>query len=161
LRPNPYHRAFVPHPSICYLRLLPIYRHVPPLGRCWNSRHLANLRRHCFLVRPGPSAEIATQSLPPCVCTASFSLLSSTAVHLPVRTGGLRSMLGSKASRHLFQHCFCIRPGTSAAIAPQFLAPCVCTASFSLMSSTAVHLPARPLTRSMVGFKASFHLLRH
>jgi hypothetical protein len=119
-----------------------------------------HLSRHCFLVRPGTSAAIATQSLPPCSCTASFSLTSSTDAHLPVRPLA-RSMLQSKASSHLCRHCDLVRPGTSAEIATQSLSPCVCTPSFSLLSSTAVHLPVRPLVRSMLGSKASCHLCRH
>ena len=44
---------------------------------------------------------------------------------------------------HLFVHCCLVRSGTIAEIAPQPLSPCVCTASFCLLSSTAVHLPVR------------------
>jgi hypothetical protein len=50
-------------------------------------------------------------------------------------------MLGFKVSCHLVDHCFCVRPGTSAATAPQFLPPCTCTESFSLVSSSSAHLP--------------------
>jgi hypothetical protein len=42
---------------------------------------------------------------------------------------------------HLLRHCILDRPGTSAAISPQFLPPCVCTAFFSLLSSSSDHLP--------------------
>jgi hypothetical protein len=52
---------------------------------------------------------------------------------------------GIKTSCHLLRHCFCVRSGISAAIAPQLLPPCVCTASFSLMSTSSAHLPVRPL----------------
>jgi hypothetical protein len=51
---------------------------------------------------------------------------------------------------HLPKYCLCVRPGTSAAIAPRFLPPCFCVASFSLLSSSAVHAPVRPVARSML-----------
>jgi hypothetical protein len=86
------------------------------------------------------SAAMAPQFLSPCVCTASFSLLSSSSKHLPVRPRA-RSMLGSKGLVHLQRHCFSPRPGTRAAIAPHLLTPCVSTASFSLMSSSSSHFP--------------------
>jgi hypothetical protein len=84
----------------------------------------------CLCVRPRTSAAILSQFLPPCVCTAFLSLMSSSSAHLPVRPG-VRSMLGSKTRCHLCRHCVSARPGTSAATAPQFLPLCVCTASFS------------------------------
>jgi hypothetical protein len=119
-----------------------------------------HLFQHCFSVRPGTNAAISFQFLPPCVFTASFSLLSSAAFHLPVRPLA-RSGLESTSSFHLLQHCLLVRPGTSAAISTQFLPPCVCTAAASLMTSTAVHFPVRPLARSMLGSETFFHLLLH
>jgi hypothetical protein len=107
---------------------------------------------------------MAPQFLPPCVCTASFSLLSSTAVQLPLRALA-RSLLGSKTSRHLSLHCNLVHPGTSEAIATKCLPPCQCllpcisTASSSLLSSSALHLPTRSLALSMLGFKTSCHLV--
>jgi hypothetical protein len=65
---------------------------------------------------------IATQFLPPCVCAASFSLLSSSSIHAPSRPA-VRAMMGFTALCHLLQHCVSVRPGTSTAIAPQFLSP--------------------------------------
>jgi hypothetical protein len=91
-----------------------------------------------LFIRPGTSAAIAAQSLPPCICTESFSLLSSSFVHLPARAVD-GSMLFFKMLCHLVQHSFCVRPGTSAAILSQFLPPCICTDSLSLLSSTTVH----------------------
>jgi hypothetical protein len=67
-------------------------------------------------------------------------------------------MLGFKTLSHLLEHCFLVRPGTSAATSFQFMSPCVCTASFSLMSSSAVQLPLRPLARPMLRSKTTFHL---
>jgi hypothetical protein len=99
-----------------------------------------------FFVRPGTSAATAPRSLPPSVCTESFNLLSSTDVHSPLRPLA-RPTLGSRTSCHLFLHCIFVRPGTSAATAVQSLPPCVCSASFSLLSSSTVHLPVRPLAR--------------
>jgi hypothetical protein len=98
-----------------------------------------HLLQHCFFVRPGTSAEFVTRSLLPlCSCSAPCSLLSSTDDHLPA----VRAMLGSKTSVHLLLHCIVVRPGTKMAITAQFLAPCVCTASFSWMSSRT--LPISP-----------------
>jgi hypothetical protein len=95
-----------------------------------------------------------------CICTASFSLLSSSSADLPVRPVA-RSTLRFQPLYHLLQHCFSAQPGTNAAIAAQFSPPCVCTVSFSLMASTAVHLPVRLVVASMLGFKAFFHLSEH
>jgi hypothetical protein len=39
LRPNPSHREFVPYPSACCLRLLPVYPYVHSPGRCWDPRN--------------------------------------------------------------------------------------------------------------------------
>jgi hypothetical protein len=87
-------------------------------------------------------------------------LRPSSSVHLPVRRFA-RGMLGFKASCHLSRHCFFVRPGTSAVIAAQFLPPCVCTESFSLMSSSSVHVPARLVAPSMLGSRASSPFRRH
>jgi hypothetical protein len=51
---------------------------------CFISCHLL---QHCTFVRPGTSAAIATQSLPPRVCTAPSSLPSSSSAHSPVHPG--------------------------------------------------------------------------
>jgi hypothetical protein len=93
--------------------LLPLLPVASAMLRLNASCHLL---RHCILVRPGTFAAMALQSLPPCVCTASFYLLSSTAIHLPLRPVA-RAMLGFKVLCHLSQH----RPGTRAEIAPQSL----------------------------------------
>jgi hypothetical protein len=61
--------------------------------------------------------------------------------------------LGSMCFFHLSQHCFFVRPRTSAVIETQFLPPCVCTAANSLTSSSPFHLPVHPFTRSMLGSK--------
>jgi hypothetical protein len=68
-----------------------------------NAKGLWHLLLHCILVRPGTSAAIAAQSLSPCVCTASFSLLFSSSAHLPIRPLA-RSMFRSKTSCHLLLH---------------------------------------------------------
>jgi hypothetical protein len=81
-------------------------------------------------------------------------------VHLPIRPA-VKVMLGFKASCHLLRYCCCVRPGTSAAIAPQFLPSCVCTAAFSMLSSSSLHVPVRSFSRSMLGSNASRHLHRH
>jgi hypothetical protein len=93
-----------------------------------------------LFVRPGTSAAVAAQSLPPCAHTASSSLLSSTSVHLnlPPLT---ELMLEFKKSYHLTRHCCSPRPGTISAILPHFLPPYSRTASFCPLSSSAVHLP--------------------
>jgi hypothetical protein len=61
------------------------------------SRHLA---RHCFLVRPRTSVEIANQFLPLCICTASFNSSSSSGIHLPLRAV-VRTLRGSMVWYHL------------------------------------------------------------
>jgi hypothetical protein len=96
---------------------------------------------HCLSVRPGTSAAMTFQFFSPCVRTASFSLVTSSSDHLPARAVA-GSMLETKLY-HLLLHCNNVRPGISAAIALQCLPPCVCTASFSLMSSSSDYLPAR------------------
>jgi hypothetical protein len=113
-----------------------------------------------FIVRPGTSAEITAQSLLPCVCNASFSVMSSNAVHLPVRPLA-RLMLCFKASCHLCRHCLFVRPGIRVATATQSLPPCICTESFSLSPSSGVHLPVRLVVPPMLESKPLFHLLRH
>jgi hypothetical protein len=125
-----------------------------PMLRPKTSCHLF---QHCSNVRPGTIAAIATQSLPPCVCSASFSLLSSYFAHLSLRSFA-RSMLGSNAFFHLLQHCFAVRPGTNTAIATQSLPPCSCTESFSLSSSSCVHLHTRPTAGPMLESKLLCHL---
>jgi hypothetical protein len=142
-------------PSSAHLPLRPHAQSM--MLRFKTSCHLV---RHCKCVRPGTSAAIVAQFLPPYVSTASFSLLSSSAVHLPVRPF-VPSMLGFKKSCHLVQHCCFVRPETNAAIAAQFLPPCVCTAFFSLLSSPSAHLPVRPFARSMLASKPSCHLRQH
>jgi hypothetical protein len=109
-------------------------------------------------VRPGTSAVIAFQFLPSCSPTASFNVLSSSAVHLPARAV-VGSMLETKVSHHLLRHCFCVRPGTRTAIAFQFLPPCSPTTFFNFVSSFAVHLPASAVVGSMS--ETASHLLRH
>jgi hypothetical protein len=175
--------------------------------------HLSQLD---FFVRPRTRAAIAAQSSRPCVCTAPFSLLSSSAVlsRTPIRlvNAGIQDIVPSgrtlhfRSTRnqrgnccpilatmrlyctlqlavficcpltrtsirlvdagiqdlcHLLQHCIFVRPGTSAAIAAQFLPPCVCTAAFSLRSSSSVHAPIHPFAWSMLGSKALCHLSLH
>jgi hypothetical protein len=101
LHPNPCHRAFVPHPSARCLRLLPIYPHVRSPRRCCASRHHAICYNTVLSFDPAEtSAVIAIHSLPPWICTASFSLMSSSSAHLPVRPFA-KSMPGSKTSCHL------------------------------------------------------------
>jgi hypothetical protein len=93
-------------------------------------------------VRPGTSAAIVPQFLPLCVVTTFFSLMSSTAVLLPVRPVA-RSMLETDVPCHLSRHCIFVRPGTSAAIAsqlikysaPHFFLKVLVTAQVSLASS--------------------------
>jgi hypothetical protein len=58
------------------------------------------------------------------------------------------AMLGSKESSHLSQHWIFVRPGTSAAIVSQFLPPCTRTASFNILSMSAVYLPTRAVVWS-------------
>jgi hypothetical protein len=74
-----------------------------------------------------------------------FQLMTLPSVNLPVRpaTG---SMLWLMDLRHLKPHQTFVRPGTSLATATQSLAPRVCTAPFSLLSSSVVQPPLRPLT---------------
>jgi hypothetical protein len=54
-------------------------------------------------VRHETSAEIAAQPLSPCISIAFFCLRSSSIFPLPARLSA-RSMLGSKALRHLILH---------------------------------------------------------
>jgi hypothetical protein len=126
----------------------------------WLIKMSCHLPEQCFSVRPGIRSEIEGQSLPPCVRTESFSLMSSSSVHLPVRPV-VPSMLCFKKSCHLLQHCFDVRPGTSAVMASQSFSPCDSTDSLNLLSSSTIHLPARAVARSMLGYKASCHLSKH
>jgi hypothetical protein len=103
---------------------------------------------------------IATQSLPMCIYTACLNLRYSSDVHVPARPG-VRSMMGSKTSCHLLQHCFCVRPGIISGVASQFLRPCLCATSFSFMPSSAVQRFGRPLARSSLGSKARCRRLQH
>jgi hypothetical protein len=83
-----------------------------------------------------------------------------SSAHLPACPPA-RSMLEFKTLFHLFQHCFFVRPGTSAAIAAQSLPLCVFTESFNFLSSSSDHLPARAVVGSMFSAKPSCHLCRH
>jgi hypothetical protein len=103
---------------------------------------------------------IATQLLPLYISTASFSVLSSSFVQLHLRAVA-SSLLESKTSTHLFQHCRFARPGTSAEIATQFLPLCFSTASFSVLSSSVVHLPLRAVVSSLLESKVLYHLFNH
>jgi hypothetical protein len=96
LRTNPCPHAVVLHPSTRCFRLLSIYPNAHSLGRycsTWN------------------------QLLPLSVCTASFSLMSSSSVHVP-------------------------------------LSPIA-------QSSSSAHVTVRPSVRSMLCFKRSCHFCRH
>jgi hypothetical protein len=53
------------------------------VGLMLETKVPGHLVRHCEFVRPGTSAVIISQFLPPYVCTASFNLLSSSSAHLP------------------------------------------------------------------------------
>jgi hypothetical protein len=128
-------------------RLKRYYLHHPSVTTL-SSRSSQNQRGNCDRI------------LAPCLCIAFFSLLSSSLSHLPVRPP-VSLMLRFKAPCQRFLHCIFVRPGTRADIAPHFLPLCVCTASFSLLSSTAVQLPVRPFARPMLGSRTSFHLLQH
>jgi hypothetical protein len=94
------------------------------------------------------------------LCCASFSLPSSSSAHEPVRLV-VPSMLGSKETFHLFKHCFLVRTGTCTEIVAQSLSPYVCTASFSLLSSTAGHLLLHLLAVLILVSKESCHLILH
>jgi hypothetical protein len=105
------------------------------------SKTLCHLSMHCRFVRPGTSAAISTQFLPLCFSTALISFLSSSVNHLPVVRSLIRTILGSKAYCHLFQHCFFVRPGISAAIAFHLVPANFSAARNRSSSSSAVHLP--------------------
>jgi hypothetical protein len=92
-----------------------------------------------------------------------FQLLSSSVVHLiPVRPGVWSILVESTILCHRLVHCTFVRPGTSTAISIQFLPPCLCTTSFRRLSSSAVHLPARPGVWSvLMESKFLCHRLEH
>jgi hypothetical protein len=115
---------------------------------------------NCWFVRPGSSAAVATHFLPLCFSTISFSSTSSSFVHLPLRAA-VAWLLGSKAQYHLPLHWLFVRPGTSAAIAAQFLPLYMSTASFSVLSSSFVHLTKCAIVSLFLESKALCHLLAH
>jgi hypothetical protein len=98
--------------------------------------------------------------MPLCFFTASFSVLSSSVVHLPA-CAVVSLLLECRALCHLLRHCCFVRPGTSAAISAQFSPLFYFTSSVSVMSSSVVHLPARAVVSSLLETKILFHLLRH
>jgi hypothetical protein len=165
---RPCHCASLLHPSACCLHLLPIYAHVRSLvasllesvGHVPSFIHLCHLLLHCRFVRPGTSSEIAAQSVPLCFSTASLSVMSSSVVHIPVRAiVSFFFLLESKIQFHRCQHCCCFaRPGTSSEIAAQSSPLYFSTASFSALSSSAVHLPARAIVSFFFDSKIPFHL---
>jgi hypothetical protein len=120
----------------------------PSLQYALVSDNLCHLSIHCRFVRPGTSAAISIQFLPFCFSTALTSLVSSSVNHAPVRSL-VRTMLGSKAYCHLFQHCFFVRPRISAAIAFHLVTANCSAARNSLSSSFAVHLPLRSVVQSI------------
>jgi hypothetical protein len=127
--------------------------------RLLGSMHF-HLLQHCFFVRPGTSAEIATQSLPPCICAASAFYLRLLPVYPYVQQSGrcLDSRYHAPSAPTLF---FFVRPRTSMATATQSLSPCIFTSSFNFFASSSDHLPVRSFAPSMLGFKALYHLSRH
>jgi hypothetical protein len=140
LRPNPCHRAFVLHPSACCFRLLPMYQYVHSPARCFDPRHHAiyyytmtsrstrNQRGYCCPILVAvPLYRILQLAVFDC---CPFTLAST------VRGAtGIQGIMPSITT--LF---FRLTWNQRAAIAPQFLSTCVCTAFFSLLSSNAVHL---------------------
>jgi hypothetical protein len=126
-------------------------RHVP-LGF-----KVCHLLQHCCFVRPGTRAEIPAQSAPLYFSTASVSVLSSSVVHLHLRAF-VSSLFKCRALCHLLRHCVFVRPETSAAIAAKSSPLCFSTASFSVMSSSVVHLRLRAVVSSLLESNTEFHL---
>jgi hypothetical protein len=151
LHRNSCHRAFLLYSLAWCLHLLIIYPYVHSPGRCGVPRYDAicyytDFCRSTRDQRGNCSPSLATVGL---YCIL-LSLMSSTAVHLPVCLLA-RSMLGSKVSCHLLRHCFCVRPGTSAATAaqsilyslPRFFGPCPRTAKMVDMQFLIASWPER------------------
>jgi hypothetical protein len=119
LRPNIYHREYVPHPLAGCLRMLTTYpcvdagfQSIMPSGRPLFLRSTWNQRGYSTPI-------LATVHLYRVLQLGVFVFCPFT-----VRSA-VKAMLGFKESCHLFQHCFCVRPGTSAATATQSLSLCV------------------------------------
>ena len=85
-------------------------------------------------VRPGSALAISHQRLPCCRCITRMRR-SSSCDHFSLR------MLGSRWLCHLSLHCLPMRPGSAAAIALQFLAPCSSTICLRISSSSLVQGP--------------------
>jgi hypothetical protein len=84
----------------CFSWLSSAAVHLPclySLGRCWDSRHNAICYDTDFSFYPVTARKLR---LPSCVRTASFSLLSSSGVHFPLRSLA-PPMLGSRTLCHL------------------------------------------------------------
>jgi hypothetical protein len=137
-----------------------MYPYAQSLGRYWFSRCYAIYDYTESSFDPAPPWQLRPNPYHHAFLSLVFSLMFSSGVRLSVRVS-TRSILGSKTLCHLSLHCFFVRPGISAEIATQSMPTCVCTASFSLMSSTAFHLPARAFVGSMLRAKVPCHLLRY
>jgi hypothetical protein len=93
--------------------------------------------------------QTGAQSSPSCFSTASFSVLSSSVVHSPLRAV-VSSLLERKTLCHLLVNCCTVQPGTSSEIAAQSSPLCFSTASFSLTFSDSVHIPLRAVISSLL-----------
>jgi hypothetical protein len=114
------------------------------------SKILCHLRVHCFFVRPGTSAEMSSQFLPLCFSTASFSLQSSSFVHLPIHVQSFRRPQSRPRHRTIYSYTVFSLDPKRAEIAVQSLPLCFSTASFSVLSSSFVHLVACAVVSSLL-----------
>lgn len=83
---------------------------------------LCHLSRHCFPILPGRFEAIKDHFLAPYFLTNSITLRSSSVVHGPLTSDGLRTFC------HLCRHWTSVRFGSRIEMSFQFLAPCSSTA---------------------------------
>jgi hypothetical protein len=145
-----WHSAFVPHHSARFLRPVPIYLYANSFGRCCASRH-----HHATAIRSGTSAAILPRFLSPCVSTASFNLVTSSSVHVPVPV-------------HQFVLCHLFHTEFSLDQEPERqFHPNSCHQTFLQFPSAcclrllSIYPCVHPFARPMLGCKASCHLLHH
>jgi hypothetical protein len=138
--------------SFSLLSFLPlIYPHAHPLGRCWNSRHYSIFSNIVFSFDLEPAQQLRPN---PCLC--AFLQNPSTSC---LRLLTIYPNVCFQPSHHAIDSdtVFLFDPEPTR----QSLPPCVSTASSNFLPSSVVHLPTRPLSRSMLGSKKLFHRFRH
>jgi hypothetical protein len=118
------------------------------------AKTLTHLYRRCIFVG---STRNKRRNSSPIFAIVLFYCIRQRAVHLPLRAV-VSSLLECRVLCHLPLHCVFVRPGTSLEIADQSLPLCFFTASVSVLSSSAAHLPFRAVVSMFFECRVLCHL---